>query len=74
MLHSSYKKKCWKTKLHLKRMGRGRRGGGGGRGWKGEEPGKIVYSCLKLSGIDRLNRFNFRIIQKNYEIGICFVQ
>ena len=73
MLHSSYKKKCWKTKLHLKRMGRGRRGGGG-EGVEGRGTGKIVYSCLKLSGIDRLNRFNFRIIQKNYEIGICFVQ
>ena len=55
----------------LRRMGRGRRGGegGGGRG-----TGKIVSSCLKLSGIDLLIRFNLRIIHKNYEIIFYFVQ
>ena len=39
---------------------RGRRWGVEGRG-----TGKIVYSCLKLSGIDLLNGFNFRITNKN---------
>ena len=59
----------------LKRMGRGRRGGGGrGGGLEGRGTGKIVYSCLKLSGIDLLIGFNFRIIHKIYEISISFVQ
>ena len=36
-----------------------------GMGVEGRGTGKIVYSCLKLSGIDLLIGFNFRIIHKN---------
>ena len=49
--------------------GEGGVGGGEGRG-----TGKIVYLFFKLSGIDVLSLFNLRIIHKNYEISICFVQ
>ena len=49
------------------------RGGGGGL-VEGRGTGKIVYLRLKLFGIDLLGWFNLKIIDKKYEISICFVQ